>query len=34
MDASRLLALLVRFAEGERSVWSVVHAPSREAGGG
>jgi transposase len=30
MDASRLLALLVRFAEGERSVWSVVHVPSPE----
>jgi len=30
MDATRLLALLIRFAEGERSVWSVVHVPSPE----
>lgn len=30
LDASRLLSLLVRFAEGERSVWSVVHVPSSE----
>ena len=30
LDASRLLSLLVRFAEGERSVWSVVHVPSPE----
>ena len=30
LDASRLLSLLVRFAEGECSVWSVVHVPSPE----
>ena len=30
MDATRLLSLLVRFAEGEHGVWSVVHVPSSE----
>lgn len=30
MDATRLLALLVRFAGGERTVWSVVRVPSVE----
>lgn len=30
MDATRLLALLVRYFGGEREVWSVVSVPSRE----
>lgn len=30
LDAGALLAKLVRFAQGERSVWSVVHVPSVE----
>lgn len=30
MDATRLLALLVRYFGGERAVWSVVSVPSRE----
>jgi len=30
LDAGALLAKLVRFAQGERAVWSVVHVPSVE----
>jgi transposase len=30
LDAAALLAKLVRFAQGERRVWSVVHVPSVE----
>jgi transposase len=30
LDAAALLAKLVRFAQGERPVWSVVHVPSVE----
>lgn len=31
LDAVRLLQLLVRWAQGERRVWSVVHVPTPEA---
>ena len=31
LDVSKLLALLLRWAGGERKVWSVVHVPSPEA---
>jgi transposase len=31
LDAGKLLSLLVRWAGGERKVWSVVHVPSPEA---
>lgn len=33
LDAGRLLQLLMRWAHGERRVWSVVHIPTREAEG-
>ena len=31
LDVAKLLALLVRWLEGERKVWSVVHVPSPDA---
>jgi transposase len=31
LDATRLLHLLMRWAQGERKVWSVVHVPTPEA---
>lgn len=33
LDAGRLLQLLMRWAHGERRMWSVVHIPTREAEG-
>lgn len=30
MDATKLLSMLVRYHQGERKVWSVVHVPSPE----
>ena len=30
LDAAKLLSMLIRWRQGEKEVWSVVHAPSRD----
>jgi transposase len=31
LDGRKLLSMLIRYAQGERQVWRVVHVPSVEA---
>ena len=30
MDVGKLLTMLMRYQQGEKKVWSIVHVPSRE----